>query len=147
MPTCLCRPRRNESTVVAGPSTFLRYSRANVENRKKFHRLCVKQKIPMLLQSSSALSVTKRDLRRAMKGKRAALLKDPRFLLQAANLFRHHILLPANAIVASYAAMGDELDPLPNSRCFAFAWAYYRVACRGGKKFSLIFRRYEQTDR
>ena len=99
------------------------------------------------MNETSTIADLKKDMRRVMKARRAVAAREaPNAAYALCNLFLKHIQIPSNAIIASYAAMDDEIGPAPlvaSLRTRGHTIALPVVAARATP---LVFRAYRTGD-
>jgi 5-formyltetrahydrofolate cyclo-ligase len=96
----------------------------------------------------TVLDQKKRDLRQAMKRRRAtAHAENPQAGTQMRDQFLRHVVLPSQSTVATTKAFGDEIDPAALTESLRAMGHVLALPVVVGRGQPLLFRRYEAGDR
>jgi 5-formyltetrahydrofolate cyclo-ligase len=100
------------------------------------------------MHPASDLHMQKKELRRAMKECRAlACAENPGASLALRDRFLAVIALPVNAVVAGYAAVDREIDPLPLMEALQARGCKLALPVMEGKDEALSFREWKIGDK
>jgi 5-formyltetrahydrofolate cyclo-ligase len=102
----------------------------------------------VMILAPPSLQEQKRRLRAEMRDKRRALENNNKESpAQLADIFLRHIRLEKDAVVASYCAVRDEMDPAALNEALRAKKHKIALPVITGKRKPLIFRLYEPGDR